>query len=183
MASLGNAVIHDPGGVFSLIGGIGLATVSGGGEVVGTVLDATGVGAVAGVPLNAISAAGIAGGVMLAVAGATSVTRDALGQDRVTLMQSDSGAGSGGDGLSQTGHGAERAADPSRLSPSAQSDVVANPTQTYTQGDDEAQVFVQHVGDRYNVVVMGTRGVITNLRNISESSLSRLVRNYNWTPN
>jgi hypothetical protein len=59
----------------------------------------------------------------------------------------------------------------------------ANPTQTYTQGDDEAQVYVQRVGDRYNVVVMGSRGVISNLKSISESSLSRLARNYNWIPN
>jgi hypothetical protein len=47
----------------------------------------------------------------------------------------------GDDGPEQTLHGAERAADPSRLSPAAQADVIANPTQTFTQGDG-AQVFV-----------------------------------------
>jgi hypothetical protein len=43
-------------------------------------------------------------------------------------------------------------------------------------------VLVQQAGDRYNVVVQGDRGVITNLKNISQSSLNRLVRNYGWTP-
>jgi hypothetical protein len=84
--------------------------------------------------------------------------------------------------LPQRSHGAERAADPSRPDPEAQSEVVANPTQTYSQGDG-AQVFVQQVGDRYNVVVQGDRGVITNLKNISQSSLNRLIRNYGRTPN
>jgi hypothetical protein len=98
MASLGSAMAHDPGGVFAMLGGIGLATVSSGGEVVGTVLDATGIGAVAGVPLNVASAAGIAGGLTLAGAGGTSIARDALGQDRVTLMQSSSDGGATGGG-------------------------------------------------------------------------------------
>jgi hypothetical protein len=59
-ASLGNAMVHDPGGVFSVLGGLGLVTISSGGEVLGVGLDATGVGAVAGVPLNVLSAAGTA---------------------------------------------------------------------------------------------------------------------------
>jgi hypothetical protein len=98
-ASVGNSMIHDPGGVFALLGGIGLTTISSGGEVLGVGLDATGVGAIAGVPLNAVSAAGIAGGVTLAGAGASSIIRNAAGPDRVTLMQSsggESGAPAGG---------------------------------------------------------------------------------------
>ncbi len=91
-ASVGNAMIHDPGGVFSVLGGIGLTTVSAGGEVLGVGLDATGVGAVAGVPLNALSTAGIASGATIAGAGAASIIRDAAGPDRDTLMQS-SGSG------------------------------------------------------------------------------------------
>jgi hypothetical protein len=63
-------------------------------------------------------------------------------------------------GREQTVHAAERAADPSRLDPAAQADVIANPTQTLSQADG-AQVYVQQVGDRYNVVVQGDRGVIT----------------------
>lgn len=176
-ASLGNGIIHDPGGVFAILGGIGLAGISTGGEAVGIGLDATGVGAVAGVPLNALSAAGIASGTALAGAGAAAIMRDAAGPDRVTLMQSQS------DGeLPQTAHGAERASDPSRLGPEAQAEVVANPTQTFTQGDN-AQVFVQKVGDRYNVVVLGDRGVISNLKTISQRSLDRLAASYKWKPN
>jgi hypothetical protein len=85
-------------------------------------------------------------------------------------------------GPEQTAHGAERAADPSRLDPAAQADMIANPTQTLSQADG-AQVYVQQVGDRYNVVVQGNRGVITNLKNISQKSFNRLARNYGWTPN
>jgi RHS repeat-associated protein len=85
-------------------------------------------------------------------------------------------------GPEQTVHGAERAADPSRLDPAAQADVIANPTQTLSQADG-AQVYVQQVGDRYNVVVQGNRGVITNLKNLSQKSFNRLARNYGWTPN
>ncbi len=97
-ASVGNAMIHDPGGVFAMLGGIGLTTISAGGEVLGVGLDATGVGAVAGVPLNAISAAGIAGGATMVGAGASSIIRNAAGPDRATLMRSsggDSGAPAG----------------------------------------------------------------------------------------
>jgi hypothetical protein len=80
----------------------------------------------------------------------------------------------------QTKHGADRTADPSRLDAAAQSDVIAHPTQEYTQGDG-ANVYVQQVGDRYNVVVQGERGAVTNLKTIDESSLSRLAKNYDWT--
>lgn len=175
VASLGNAAIHDTGGALSILGGLALTGVSGGGEALGFTFDATGVGSVVGVPLNVVSAAGITTGTGLVAGGATSIVRNALGPDRVTLMNSDGE-------LPQTGHGAERAADPSRLNPEEQAEVVANPTQTFTQGDD-AEVFVQQVGDRYNVVVQGARGVITNLKNISQSSLNRLAANYKWTPN
>jgi len=85
-------------------------------------------------------------------------------------------------GLEQTLHGAERSADPSRLDPAAQADVIANPSQTLSQADG-AQVYVQQVGDRYNAVVQGERGVITNLKSISAKSFTRLARNYGWTPN
>ncbi len=79
-ASVGNSVIHDPAGVFSVLGGLGLVTISSGGEVLGVGLDATGVGAVAGVPLNAVSAAGIAGGATMVGAGASSIIRNAAGR-------------------------------------------------------------------------------------------------------
>jgi RHS repeat-associated protein len=84
-------------------------------------------------------------------------------------------------GPEQTLHGADRAADPSRLSPAEQAEVIANPTETFTQADG-AQVYVQQVGDRYNVVVEGKRGVISNFKTIRQGSLNRLARNYDWTP-
>lgn len=98
VASAGNAMVHDPGGVFALIGGIGLAGLSSGGEALGVGLDATGVGAIAGVPLNALSAAGIASGVSIAGAGTASIARNAAGQDRLTLMQSSGDSSSGAAG-------------------------------------------------------------------------------------
>jgi hypothetical protein len=101
-ASLGNGIIHDPGGVFALLGGIGLAGISAGGEALGVGLDATGVGAVAGVPINALSAAGIASGTAMAGAGAASIARHAAGSDHVTLMQS--GSGDGGESAAEGGN-------------------------------------------------------------------------------
>jgi hypothetical protein len=95
--------------VFALLGGIGLATVSVGGDAAGFVLDATGIGAVVGVPLNAVSTAGLAAGAAVAGSGATSIIRAAAGPDRVTVMQASSndgggGAGDGGGGSSDTPH-------------------------------------------------------------------------------
>jgi hypothetical protein len=86
------------------------------------------------------------------------------------------------DGPAQTAHGQERAADPSRLSPSQQSDVMENATETYTQPNG-AQVYVQEVNGKYNVVVQGDNGVVTNLKTISSKSLTRLARNYGWVKN
>lgn len=98
LASVGNAAVHDPGGVAAAIGGTALAGISAGGEGLGVALDATGVGAVAGVPLNVASAAGIATGVGIAGAGVTSIAVDAAGQDRVSIMQARAKGGSGGGG-------------------------------------------------------------------------------------
>jgi hypothetical protein len=101
LASFGNAAIHDPGGVFSTLGGLALLMASGTGEAAGFVLDATGVGAIAGVPLDVVSAAGLATGAGLTGAGLASIARDAAGPDRVTVMQASGnpggGAAAGGD--------------------------------------------------------------------------------------
>jgi hypothetical protein len=190
LASLGNSVAQNPLADLGVVGGTALAGVSAAGEGLGVVLDATGVGAVAGVPLNVVSAAGMTVGGSLAMASAADLGSQAAGGDRVEPFNTSGGSGEPSDPegepnageLQQTAHGAERAADPSRLDPAAQSDVIANPTQTYTQPDG-AQVYVQQVGDRYNVVVQGDNGVVTNLKTISEKSLSRLARNYGWTQN
>ena len=60
LASLGNAAMHHPGDVASMVGGVLLTGISGVGEAGGGLLDATGVGAVGGVPLNVVSAANMA---------------------------------------------------------------------------------------------------------------------------
>jgi hypothetical protein len=105
LASFGNAMVHHPGDVAAMVGGIGLTIVSGAGEGLGVALDATGVGAVAGVPLNAISAAGIVTGVGIAAAGAGDLAHHAATDDRVSPMKVDSassGEGSAGRSISKT---------------------------------------------------------------------------------
>lgn len=102
VASLGNAMLHDPGAVGETLAGAALMTLSAGGEVGGVALDATGVGAILGVPANVVSAMGIATGAGLAGVGVHSLAQDAAGPDQVTRFDSsDSGGGGGpGDGAS-----------------------------------------------------------------------------------
>ena len=46
---------------------------------------------------------------------------------------------------------------------------------------DGASVFLKEVAPgKYNVIVEGTRGVVTALKNISEKSAARLAQNYGW---
>lgn len=97
VASAGNAIIHHPGDVLSILGGAGLTTISAAGEGGGLALDATGAGAVAGVPLNAVSAAGVASGVGLIGVGVGNLAQHAAGDDRVQVMQTNSSS-SGGSG-------------------------------------------------------------------------------------
>lgn len=73
-----------------------------------------------------------------------------------------------------------RMADASRLSAEAVKDVMGNATRVGVQRDG-ARVFVQEVGGRYNVVVEGERGVVTNLKTIPEKALTRLATKYGWT--
>ncbi|HEU4589246.1 MAG TPA: hypothetical protein VFS11_11380 [Gemmatimonadales bacterium] len=82
--------------------------------------------------------------------------------------------------LAVSAHGALRVADASRLTLEASADVIANATRVGVQRDG-ASVFIQAVGGRYNVVVMGERGLVTNLKTISEKSLMRLAKRYGWT--
>ena len=56
---------------------------------------------------------------------------------------------------------------------------MANASQRYTQADG-AEVFVQEVGGRFNVVVVGSRGVVTNLKTVSLKAVNRLASNYGW---
>jgi hypothetical protein len=96
LASVGNAAIHHPGADATTLAGIGLATISAGGDAGGVVLDATGIGAVVGVPLNVVSTAGVVAGVGISAAGLGTIAADAAGPDRVTMMNSSSESGSGG---------------------------------------------------------------------------------------
>lgn len=95
VASVGNAIIQDPGDVANTIGGLALVGVSGLGDGAGGLLDVTGVGALVGVPLNAVSTAGVVGGLSLAGVGVHGILQNAAGPDQVNIMHSDSGGGGG----------------------------------------------------------------------------------------
>jgi len=46
---------------------------------------------------------------------------------------------------------------------------------------DGAQVYIKEVTPgKFNVIVEGENGVVTALKNISEKSLDRLSKNYEW---
>jgi hypothetical protein len=97
LASFGNAVVNHPGDLATTaMGFLGMAAGAGG-EVLGTVLDATGVGAIPAVALQAGSATLIAGGATAAAAGATQLAMHAMGDDHVSPMQTNSTGGGGGE--------------------------------------------------------------------------------------
>ncbi|WP_218025895.1 colicin E3/pyocin S6 family cytotoxin [Nocardia miyunensis] len=83
VASYGNAIQHDPlrmgTDIATTVAGFALTTLGGGGEILGTGLDATGLGAALGVPTNIASAGVIAAGVGLAAGGITDSARDVQG--------------------------------------------------------------------------------------------------------
>ncbi|MFJ3214891.1 WXG100 family type VII secretion target [Kitasatospora sp. NPDC086801] len=97
LASVGNAMVHDPGAVLQLAGGLGLAVLGAGGEIGGFALDVTGIGAVLGVPVNVISAVAITGGLGMAGVGLNTIMHDAAGPDRVNMNSDGGGGGGGGD--------------------------------------------------------------------------------------
>ena len=82
--------------------------------------------------------------------------------------------------LASTVHGAMRMADASRLAPEAVATVMANATRVGVQRDG-ARVFIQEIAGKFNVVVYGERGVVTNLSTISEKALARLGKRYGYT--
>ncbi len=96
-ASLGNAAVNHLGDVAGVLGGLGLAGISGLGEGAGAVLDASGVGAIAGVPLDAVSTLGVAAGGGIAMAAMRDLGQHAAGDDHVEPIQpSGGGSGEGG---------------------------------------------------------------------------------------
>ncbi|MEV0193606.1 putative T7SS-secreted protein [Kitasatospora purpeofusca] len=101
VASVGNALIHDPGAAVEIAGGLAIAAAGAGGEVLGAGLDLTGAGAVVGVPVNVLSAGVIATGLGMAGVGASGIAEDAAGPNRVH-MERDGGGGGGGSGGGET---------------------------------------------------------------------------------
>jgi hypothetical protein len=93
VASLGNASIHNPLADLGVVGGLALASVSAGGEVLGVALDVTGVGAVAVVPVNVLSAAGIAAGSALMAASGGDLLSHADGDDSAEPFNTSGGSG------------------------------------------------------------------------------------------
>jgi hypothetical protein len=139
LASFGNAMINHPGDLATTaMGFLGMAAGAGG-EVLGTVLDATGVGAVPGIALQAGSATLIAGGATAAAAGATQLAMHAMGDDHVSPMQTKSTSDGGGETeapfpppkeiTGKTEHGAQQMAerDGHGVSDAAAQDAVDNP--------------------------------------------------------
>jgi hypothetical protein len=111
-ASLGNAVVNDPGDTASaILGGLivaGGSTIEGG----GTVLDATGVGAVAGVPLNALGAGVIATGAGVTAKGAAGLANYATAHPVDAIQRGvDRGDGRDEEGKFASGNSGHIAAD------------------------------------------------------------------------
>jgi len=53
---------------------------------------------------------------------------------------------------------------------------------TYTYLADGAKIFLHEIAPgRFNAVVEGNKGIITTMSNWSQSSISRIARNYGWT--
>ncbi|MBY8343278.1 hypothetical protein LXH13_27480 [Streptomyces spinosirectus] len=134
LASLGNAMIHDPGSTASVALGLALTVMGAGEEAGGVLLDATGIGAALGIPINVAAAAQIAVGVSLAGAGMASIASDAAGPNRVDMTSDGSGGGGGGDW---------DAAEADRTKPSGQPDPNAQPRgkpESLSKNDDAETV-------------------------------------------
>lgn len=134
LASIGNAMLHDPGSTASVVLGLALAVAGAGEEAGGVLLDATGIGAALGIPINVAAAAQIAAGISIAGAGMTNIINDAAGPDRVN-MTSDGTGGGGGDW--------DPAAEVDRTKPSRTPDPDATPRgkpESLSKNDDAETV-------------------------------------------
>lgn len=101
-ADVGQAVTEHPEDLLEIALGVGGIILGTGGEIGGTVLDATGVGVVVGVPLNVAAAAVAAGGVGAIAHGATRLGEHARANDNRWLSEADAptvGRGKAGDPL------------------------------------------------------------------------------------
>ncbi len=81
-------------------------------------------------------------------------------------------------GAGITKHGQERIKERNF----SESDIIDTKTTTNIkkQGDG-ATVYIKELpNEKYNVIVEGSRGIITVLKNISKKALERLSNNYKW---
>lgn len=53
-------------------------------------------------------------------------------------------------------------------------------TETIKTQADGAKVYIKQIGGKYNVIVEGSRGVVTALKNISNKAVERLGNRYGW---
>lgn len=93
LASFGNAARNHPLQAGTAAAGALLTAASGAGEVGGAALAATGLGAPAGAALAAISTGGVIAGAGITTAVGATMAREAAGQDRVQVFNTDSGGG------------------------------------------------------------------------------------------
>lgn len=91
LASLGNAAVRHPEFVLSGLAGARLAALGVAGVTGGGVISLSGVGAIGGVPAMALSATAIVAGAGLTAASIGALTQEAMGDDRVTPFQVNSG--------------------------------------------------------------------------------------------
>ncbi|GAC44189.1 hypothetical protein, partial [Paenibacillus popilliae] len=81
--------------------------------------------------------------------------------------------------IKTTDHGAERLMVRG-FTPSEISDLKLSPSKVMTQSDG-AGVYIKEISaGKFNVIVESENGVVTALKNISENSLNRLSKNYEW---
>lgn len=80
--------------------------------------------------------------------------------------------------LLTSGHGAQRLAgcgfDDIEIA------IARSSSSVYEQGDG-AMAHVARLGASYHVVVVGERGVVTGMKDVTEQGLGDLARNYGWT--
>jgi hypothetical protein len=88
------------------------------------------------------------------------------------------------EGLQTTAHGAERIAGAAATRGGVLSEAgvaaVRQGGRVMTQADGATVRILQNQAGRFNVVVEGKRGIITTFENLSQKSLDRLVKNYDW---
>ena len=162
-------------GAYGAIGGMaGAAAGFGGGGAAGSVF-----GNLA-LPGGGTLGGGFGGAVLGSAAGGTLGALGGMAIGRAVgsvACMSSAGGGGGGGGGGNTAHGDGRLTE-RKFSP--QEVAEAKTGRVMTQADG-AKVYVKEVRPgRFNVVVEGSRGIITGMKNLDQRALSNLARNYGW---